>query len=241
VVQEGSVYVTAGTMRRSTGTHYTPPSLTEPIVRYALEPLVYEGSNLGAPRDQWKLKSPVEILGLKICDLAMGSGAFLVQACRYLAERLVEAWENEEKQHPDEVVIAPGGKPSEGAPSERILPADEGERIAIARRIVANRCLYGVDTNPMAVEMAKLSMSLITLDRDRPFTFLDHASKSGDSLLGITALEQLENFSLRPDGSKQQAFATLNLRRNIDEAKGKRQALESMPSDTPDRLQPKRC
>ena len=236
VVLAGSVYVTAGTDRRSTGTHYTPPSLTEPIVQHTLEPLVYVGPAEGMPREQWKLKSPKEILDLKVCDMAMGSGAFLVQACRYLAERLVEAWENEEKQHPGQVLITPDGKFSEGSPSERLVPADADERIAIARRVVADRCLYGVDINPMAVEMAKLSLWLITVDANRPFTFLDHAFKCGDSLLGITSLEQLENFSLRPGGGKQQAFATLNLWRHIDEAKKKRETLEAMPSDTPEQI-----
>jgi len=233
VVLDGSVYVTNGTTRRSTGTHYTPPSLTEPIVQHTLEPLVYEGPAEGWPREQWQLKSPKAILDLKVCDMAMGSGAFLVQACRYMAERLTEAWENEEKRHPGQVLITPDGTFSEGAPSERLVPADANERIAIARRVVADRCLYGVDINPMAVEMAKLSLWLITVDANRPFTFLDHAFKCGDSLLGITSLEQLENFSLRPDGGKQQAFGTLNLWRHIDEAKTKREALEAMPSDTP--------
>jgi len=236
VVVPGSVYVTAGTTRRSTGTHYTPPSLTEPIVQHTLEPLVYEGPAEGWPREQWKLKSPKEILDLRVCDIAMGSGAFLVQGCRYLAERLVEAWENEEKKHPGEVLITPEGKFSAGAPSERLVPVDANERIAIARRVVADRCLYGVDINPMAVEMAKLSLWLITMDANRPFTFLDHAFKCGDSLLGITSLEQLENFSLRPGGGKQQAFATLNLWRHIDEAKKKREELELMPSDTPEQI-----
>jgi hypothetical protein len=239
VVLPGSVFVTAGTTRRSTGTHYTPPSLTEPIVRYTLEPLVYAGPSEGTPREQWKLKSPKEILDLKICDMAMGSGAFLVQTCRYLAERLVEAWENEEKQHPDQVLISPDGKFSEGSPSERLVPAEAAERIAIARRVVADRCLYGVDINPMAVEMAKLSLWLLTVDANRPFTFLDHAFKCGDSLLGITSLEQLENFSLRPGGGKQQVFATLNLRQHIDDAKKKREMLELMPSDTPEQISAK--
>lgn len=236
VVLPGSVFVTAGTTRRSTGTHYTPPSLTEPIVQHTLEPLVYVGPAEGLPKGEWKLKSPKEILDLKVCDMAMGSGAFLVQACRYLAERLVEAWENEEKAHPGQVLITPDGKFSEGSPSERLVPIEAAERIAIARRVVADRCLYGVDINPMAVEMAKLSMWLITVDANRPFTFLDHAFKCGDSLLGITTLEQLENFSLRPGGGKQQAFATLNLWRNIEEAKKKREMLEEMPSDTPEQI-----
>lgn len=239
VVMTGSVYVTKGTDRRSSGTHYTPPILTEPIVQFTLEPLVYNGPADGYARETWTLRSPKDILDLKVCDLAMGSGAFLVQVCRYLAERLVEAWECEEELHPGQVLITPDGKFSEGSPSERLLPVDPNERIAIARRVIANRCLYGVDINPMAVEMAKLSMWLITVDKNRPFTFLDHAFKCGDSLLGITSMSQLENFSLRQDGSKQQAFATLNLWHHIENAKIKRQALEGMPSDTPEQISEK--
>ena len=100
VIRKGSVYVTAGTDRRSSGTHYTPRSLTEPIVQYTLEPLVYIGPSEGKPKEEWKLRSAKELLDLKICDMACGSGAFLVQADRYLSERLVEAWEDAEKRHP---------------------------------------------------------------------------------------------------------------------------------------------
>ncbi|WP_320415855.1 Eco57I restriction-modification methylase domain-containing protein [Methylomonas montana] len=240
VVLPGSVYVTAGTTRRSTGTHYTPPTLTEPVVQHTLEPLVYQGPAEGWPREQWQLKSPKQILALKVCDMAMGSGAFLVQVCRYLGERLVEAWENEEKRHPGEVLTSPEGEFSKAAPSERLIPQDSAERVAIARRVVADRCLYGVDINPMAVEMAKLSMWLITVDKHRPFTFLDHAFKCGDALLGITDFKQLENFTLRGEDSHLLvAFAALNLWRHIDEAKSKREALEAMPSDRPEQIQAK--
>ncbi len=85
VIPKGSVFVTAGTDRRSSGTHYTPRSLTEPIVQYTLEPLVYVGPAEGKPKNEWKLKSAKELLELKICDMACGSGAFLVQAARYMA------------------------------------------------------------------------------------------------------------------------------------------------------------
>jgi hypothetical protein len=236
VVLPGGVYVTVGTARRSTGTHYTPPSLTEPIVKYTLEPLVYRGPAEGLPQNEWQLKLPKEILDLKVCDMAMGSGAFLVQACRYLSERLTESWENEEKKHPDEILITPEGGFSQGSPGERLVPQDATERLAIARRIVADRCLYGVDINPMAVEMAKLSLWLITLDAKRPFTFLDHAFKCGDSLLGLSSFKQLEDFSLRPEGVRQVAFSTVNLWRHVEEAKGKRELLEAMLSDTPEQV-----
>lgn len=230
VIPEGSVYVTRGSDRRSTGTHYTPRSLTEPIVQYTLEPLVYVGPAEGKPKEEWQLKSPKELLELKVCDMAMGSGAFLVQACRYLAERLVEAWEKVEKGQAGTFVTTPDGDLSTGSVGERLIPADAAERIAIARRTVADRCLYGVDNNPMAVEMAKLSLWLITLQRDRPFTFLDHSLKCGDSLLGVSSVQQIENFSLRP-GEWQVTFATANLFRYVDEASAKRRALEDLPSN----------
>lgn len=238
VILPDSVYVTSGTERRSTGTHYTPRSLTEPIVQYTLEPLVYTGPAEGKPKAEWLLKSPKELLALKVCDMAMGSGAFLVQACRYLSERLVEAWENVERAHPGSFVNTPEGELSTGSPGDRLIPADAGERLAIARRTVADRCLYGVDINPMAVEMAKLSLWLITLQRDRPFTFLDHALKCGDSLLGVSSVRQIENFSLRP-GERQITFATANLFRYVEDAAAKRRTLEALPSDDHNQIEAK--
>lgn len=227
VYRDQSFIVTHGSTRRQTGSHYTPKSLTEPIVQHTLEPLVYVGPAEGTPREGWKLKSPAEILALKVCDMAMGSGAFLVQTCRWLADRLVEAWglaENEGK------VISIRGTVLEQAEAAEILPMDQSERVLIGRRLVADRCLYGVDINPMAVEMAKLSLWLITLQRDRPFTFLDHTLKCGDSLLGVSSVQQVENFSLRP-GERQVTFATANLFRYVDEASAKRRALEDLPSN----------
>lgn len=233
VIPEGSVYVTVGSDRRSTGTHYTPRSLTEPIVKHTLEPLVYTGPAEGKPQAEWKLKPPREILALKVCDMTMGSGAFLVQTCRYLAERLVEAWEIAEKANPGKILASPEGDFSAGDPKERIIPTDAAERLAIARRYVADRCLYGVDINPMAVEMAKLSLWLITLQRDRPFTFLDHALKCGDSLLGVSSVKQVENFTLRAKEGEyvEHTFATANLFRYVEAASAKRRALEDLPSN----------
>jgi MmeI, DNA-methyltransferase domain len=142
--------------RRSTGSHCTPRSLTEPIVRYALEPAF---ERLGPDA------TPEQILDLKVCDPAMGSGAFLVEACRALAARLVTAWARWPEKKP-------------------VIPADEDEELH-ARRLNAQRCLYGVDKNPLATDLAKLSLWLATLARDHEFTFLDHALKSGDSLVGL--------------------------------------------------------
>ena len=226
VIPEGSVYVTQGSNRRETGTHYTPRSLTEPIVQYTLEPLVYEGVAEGKPKEQWRLKSAKELLQLKVCDMAMGSGAFLVQTCRYLAERLVEAWEGLERENPGKVVIAPEGTLSKFRPDECPIPKDSDERLTVARRIVAERCLYGVDKNPLAVEMAKLSLWLITLAKARPFTFLDHALKWGDSLLGVTDAQQIEFFHLNPKEGNQLPIISTICRPLLQEAIAKRQELE---------------
>ena len=98
VYPAGAFIVTTGSDRRETGTHYTPKSLTETIVAETLTPIVYVGPAQGRPRTDWVLKSPAELLDLKICDPAMGSGAFLVQACRWLADRLVESWAQAEAQ-----------------------------------------------------------------------------------------------------------------------------------------------
>lgn len=199
IVRPGGLYVTHGQDRRSSGAHYTPPTLTEPVVRRTLEHQVYvsvEGKPglLVEPR---LIKTPQEILALKVCDPAMGSGAFLVQATRYLAERLVDAWERMATEQPDSILTMPFGTPSQGEASESLMPESREERIVFARRYVAERCIYGVDMNRLAVEMAKLSLWLTTLSTDRPFTFVDHALKHGNSLIGLTP-EQIRNFTWKP-------------------------------------------
>lgn len=199
IVRPGGLYVTHGQDRRSSGAHYTPPTLTEPVVRRTLEHQVYvnvEGKPglLVEPR---LIKTPQEILALKVCDPAMGSGAFLVQATRYLAERLVDAWERMATEQPDSILTMPFATPSQGEATENLMPESREERIVFARRYVAERCIYGVDMNRLAVEMAKLSLWLTTLSIDRPFTFVDHALKHGNSLVGLTP-EQIRNFTWKP-------------------------------------------
>ena len=243
IIPIGSVYVTAGTTRRATGTHYTPRSLTEPIVQHTLEPLVYRGPAEGWPREKWELRSPAELLDLKICDMAMGSAGFLVQADRYMAERLVEAWEIVEQglqtqgirnkgiganDHPavaisDLPFMTPEGHLTDDP--AHAIPATPDERMIYARRLVAERCLYGVDKNPLAVEIAKLSLWLATLARERPFTFLDHALKCGDSLVGTS-----EDDFLRWAHGWQAAEATLfdaTLQEQVETARQKRRELET--------------
>jgi len=382
VIPKGSVFVTAGTDRRSSGTHYTPRSLTEPIVQYTLEPLVYVGPAEGLPKNEWKLKSARELLELKICDMACGSGAFLVQTARYMAERLMEAWDaarceglgargekggqlgdtalsgidclaevdgsgqallsnhaavsevrtlrddqsnstfssvntsqHSRGQRPDShqgistlpehrsgifggtgntpdseprsrtssesghgelsklggrsqpnagrtsqitgeslvepkmtapspwplttspsPLASPLGTPSTGGPPEELLPVDPNERRIFALRLVAQRCLYGVDKNPLAVEMAKLSLWLLTVAKEKPFEFLDHSIKCGDSLVGLHNIDQLRHFSLKPESDKSVLYGG-PLDEEVAQAIQLRLQLESLPANTVEEVQ----
>src|SRR5690606_6024965 len=140
VILPGQLFVTESTLRKNTGTHYTPRALAEQVVAGALEPLVYEPGPLQtADRDQWRLKSSDQILALKVADIAMGSGAFLVAAARYLGDRLVEAWVREGDPRAAGY-RAPG--------DDRPLDADQDPVVVEARRQVITHCLYGVDINP---------------------------------------------------------------------------------------------
>ncbi len=205
VYPQGTLMVTVGADRRETGTHYTPKSLTEAIVKETLEPLVYVGPAEGKPREDRTLRPPGELLELKICDPAMGSGAFLVQACRWLSERLVEAWA--EAEAAGQAITAEGEVVDTIGELEPLRDVAE-DRILTALRLIAERCLYGVDMNPLAVELAKLSIWLITLAKGRPFGFLDHNLRCGDTLLGIHDFDQLLYLDMAPGkGSSKKLFA----------------------------------
>lgn len=221
-----SFAVTLGTDRRETGTHYTPKSLTESIVKTALEPLAYIGPAEGKPREEWQLKSPAELLALKICDPAMGSGAFLVQVCRWMSERLVEAWGKEMSQGN---FITVDGVILESAGSAEPIPDSLDEQLIIARRLVAEKCLYGVDLNALAVELTKLSIWLITLAKGRPFGFLDHNLRSGDSLLGLHKLEQLTEFSLHPEKKQTISIFKSKIEAAVNDALTLRKQLRETP------------
>lgn len=226
IYPSGAFIVTTGSDRRETGTHYTPKSLTEAIVSETLTPIAYVGPAQGTPRAEWVLKSPAELLDLNVCDPAMGSGAFLVQACRWLADRLVEAWAQTEAQ--GQTVCIDGRVVAADANVEA-LSRDTEARTIVARRLIAERCLYGVDLNPLAVELAKLSIWLVTLAKGRPFGFLDHNLRCGDSLLGIHRLDQLTQLSMNPTGQGQLRLFGQNIEQAVRDAIELRQQLREMP------------
>lgn len=227
VHHEGAIVVVHGSDRRETGTHYTPKSLTEKIVEETLDPVVYRGPAEGVPRTEWQLKTPAEILDLKICDPAMGSGAFLVQVCRWLAERLLESWASEEDR--GRHIDVEGHVLEDANDVSEPLPRQPEERATLARRMIAEKCLYGVDMNPLAVELAKLSLWLTTLAKGRPFGFLDHNLKSGDSLLGISNLEQLIELDINPKQRGQLRLFGRSIRKSVEEATALRARLREIP------------
>jgi len=156
LIPEGSYYMSSSGARKSSGSYYTPKQLTTYLVKETLGPLCMD-------EEKDRVKSSSEILSMKIVDPAMGSGAFLVQATNFVAEKLLKAWEIE-------------GKNTEIPDSDREI---------LALRNVVEHCIYGVDINPTAVELAKMSLWLNTFSKDKPFTFLDHKLKCGNSLVGV--------------------------------------------------------
>lgn len=201
IIPLGSMVLQPSEERRRSGSHYTPRSLTEPIVRTALEPILKRlRSEDGEP------PTADQILDLKVCDPAMGSGAFLVETCRQLADALIEAWEFY------------GNKPD--------VPLDEDD-IVFARRLIAQRCLYGVDRNPVAVDLAKMSLWLVTLAREHALTFVDHALKHGDSLVGLTT-EQIEAFHWDVEVARSRTgFEALRVREHLERARELRELIRT--------------
>ncbi len=178
-IQPGQFYLHIGLGRKSSGSYYTPESFVKFLVQETLGPQCDERS----PNDN---PQPLEILKLNVLDPAMGSGHFLVGACRFLGERLYDACRTAAEKNlweriPEEVAPYLPGRRPEGE-SEAGFSAERAK--ALCKRLVAVHCLYGVDKNPLAVELAKVSLWLESFAEGLPLTFLDHRLVCGDSLLG---------------------------------------------------------
>ena len=210
LVPAGALVLQPSEARRRSGSHYTPRELTEPIVRTTLEPIL---TRLRGPGG--KTPRPEAILDLKVCDPAMGSGAFLVEACRQLGDALIEAWR------------AAG---DDAAPD---IPPGEDE-VIFARRLIAQRCLYGVDRNPMAVDLAKVSLWLATLAKKHALTFVDHALRHGDSLVGLSQ-RQIETFHWDTTSKySQQGFETIPVREQVAKVSELRRQIREADASVPD-------
>jgi type II restriction/modification system DNA methylase subunit YeeA len=192
VVQVGDVYLTTGSgERKATGSYYTPEYVVEYIVENTLEPLVDDiradlaGRSARGDDRGFAEEFAERIFDLKILDPAMGSGHFLTSAIDYLAREIIDAQEKQAAQQGIETV-------------------DEDHDINWARRQVAQRCIYGVDLNPLAVELAKVSLWLRTLAAEQPLAFLDHHLKTGNSLVG-SDIEEIEGLESESGGDEQNA------------------------------------
>ena len=195
-------------VRKETGTFYTPQPIADYLVRRTLDPLVHDAD-------------PERILQLRIVDPSMGSGAFLVAACRFLARAYEAALVRAGACHQHDI--------------------EESDR-ALFRRTVAERCLYGVDLNPMAVQLARLSLWLATLAADRPLSFLDHRLQVGDSLLGawVAALRRPPARRRRAgSGTPMPLFDEDAMSTALRDTLPLRFSLETTPNDTIDQVRAK--
>ena len=187
-IEPGEVYLTTNSgERKATGSYYTPEYVVEYIVENTLGPLVREIREdllAGDPFDAtgggggFAAEFADRVFDLKVLDPAMGSGHFLVNAIDYLAREIVDAQERQAEQQGIETVAA-------------------GRDINWARRQVAQRCIYGVDVNPLATELAKVSLWLRTLAAKQPLAFLDHHLKTGNSLVG-SDIEEIDALEAEP-------------------------------------------
>ena len=213
----GDIYlVTDKGERKATGSYYTPDYIVKYIVEQTLGPLVEEararvkGTGKGASHAQTLAE---EILRLRVLDPAMGSGHFLVESADYLARAIA---------------------------TDAFVQAGEGETLAdddvvFWRRQVVERCIYGVDKNRMAVELAKLSLWLVTVAQDKPLSFLDHHLRHGDSLVGarLADLGRLPIATAKntPAPAQEQLFDEATLTRDLHLAVGGMHTIGRMLSD----------
>ena len=176
-----------GTERSSSGTHYTPDELVLPLIKHSLDHIIqdklkapldkapkkpYDGKGGGKtkpPEDLVSIKNEQEagLLSIKVCDVACGSGHILLNAARRIAQALATVRSGEDQPSPE--VLRP------------------------AIRDVISRCIYGVDKNPLAVELCKVALWLEAHNPGEPLSFLDHRIKCGDAIVGLAHLQELQN------------------------------------------------
>lgn len=175
--------VREGNTRKGSGTFYTRPQLAGPITRRALRELAYEGDT---PR------KPEEILALKVCDPACGSGSFLLSALRFLTDTLVESLHHYKRLDPNPtgVIVRLADGQAVTKLGDETIPKPIGDPDfndylrAYLRRHIVERCLYGVDLDQLAIELCRLALWIETMDPRLPFGFLDHKMKTGNALIG---------------------------------------------------------
>ncbi|HXF68668.1 MAG TPA: DNA methyltransferase [Thermoflexus sp.] len=208
---DGPVFTfTEGTERKSTGSYYTPPELVQELIRSALEPVLEE--KLRQAKDP-KAKAQA-ILSIKVLDPATGSGHFLLAAARRLGKELARVRTGEEEPSP--------------------------EALREATREVIAHCIYGVDKNPLAVELCKVALWIESQVPGKPLTFLDHRIRVGDSLVGVLDLaalkEGIPDAAYEPAQGDDREVARALKRRNAEERSGQMSFLGAHLGDPRDAL-----
>jgi len=228
-----SFELAAGSERKTTGSYYTPPELVNELVQSALVPVLGERLK-AAPSPKDKEKA---VLSLKVCDPACGSGHFLLAAARHLGKELARLRTSEDEPPP--------------------------ERVRECVRDVISHCLYGVDKNPLAVDLCRVALWIEGHTEGKPLTFLDHRIRCGDSLVGVFDLETLkkgipeEAFKPLAGDDKDAARAALKQNRyetregprlfgweaaeGLKEIRGRGGELEAIADDTPEQIRRKKA
>lgn len=163
--------------RGKSGSHYTPEELVQPLIKHSLEYLIQDRIIAYQQKKATKDQTLKALLDLKICDVACGSGHILLSAARRLALEVARVQTDEEQPNP--------------------------LSIRKAMKQVIRACIYGVDKNPLAIELCKIALWLESHNPGEPLNFLDHHIKCGDAIVGLAHREELQN------GIADEAFKTL--------------------------------
>lgn len=193
-----------GSDRKTTGSYYTPPELVGELIRSALEPVIEDRlaavAKANPKANDKSLISAREkaLLSIRTCDPACGSGHFLLAAARRLGKELAKVRTGEDEPAP--------------------------ERVREAIRDVVSHCIYGVDRNPLAVDLCRVALWLESHAEGKPLTFLDHRVRCGDSLIGVSDLEVLKegipDKAFDPLEGDDKTVARQFARQNRDEREG---------------------
>lgn len=200
LIAPGQFYLVRwGGTRKGAGTFYTRPQLAAPTVRRTLQPLAFEpvrteiDARTGLEEVvEWAPRKPEVILSLKVCDPTMGSGSFPVSALRFLTDALVQSLYHHHRIDRTDTGsvarLADGNELTKDTEQPIPLPPDHEAfedmlRVQLKRHVV-ERCIYGADIDPLAVELGRMALWVETMDRTLPFGFLDHKLKVGNTLLG---------------------------------------------------------
>jgi hypothetical protein len=216
--------------RKATGSYYTPDYIVKYIVSHTLKPILEERkqkfadlmtqisqlhekmadgrlgvqSRNGLQKDLQRLerKSTNTLLDIKICDPAMGSGHFLVEAVDYFTDELIIILNEYPEHNPvlDMLEITRNSILGNLQQQGITIDVNKLEDTQLLQRVVMKRCIYGVDLNPMAVELAKVSLWLHSFTIGAPLSFLDHHLRCGNSLIGTTAREAEANMVKEESG-----------------------------------------